>query len=29
MYTVDLAVNNLIWLVCHKTKQNQNNVPSE
>ena len=22
MYTEDLALNNLKWLICHKTKQN-------
>ena len=29
MYKMDLALNNLQWLICHKTKRNQtNNNPS-
>ena len=25
MYKEDLALNNLQWLICHKTKQNKTN----
>ena len=25
MYKIDLALNNLQWLICHKTKSNQTN----
>ena len=25
MYIKDLALNNLQWLICHKTKSNQTN----
>ena len=27
MYKKDLALNNLQWLICHKTKQNQTLTP--
>ena len=26
MYKEDLALNNLQWLICHKTKSNQTNL---
>ncbi len=29
MYKEDLALNNLQWLICHKTQQNQKDVISE
>ena len=27
MYKLDLALNNLQWLICHKTKPNQTLIP--
>ena len=27
MYEMDLALNNLQWLICHKTKPNYKNKP--
>ena len=27
MYKEDLALNNLQWLICHKTRQNQTKSP--
>ena len=27
MYKQDLTLNNLQWLTCHKTKQNQSTLP--
>ena len=27
MYKEDLVLNNLQWLICHKTKQNQTKPP--
>ena len=29
MYKKDLALNNLQWLICHKTKPNQTNQQLE
>ena len=28
MYEMDLALNNLQWLICHKTEQNQTKLKS-